>query len=390
MNTLSQENQTLLVNTITANNGQDAATVINAVKAIAAATGIEEGLAIAFADNYIKTQMATPAPDTSIKNLQDFVVDPVAADAASKASTDKKIAAAQQQAINNATQEQINQQQVTQVGTQVVVNPGTTPLQALAMEKLSKEKEQIFQIAAGMGGEKANIMLTGYATANSINTSVLFEEFRLFCMKPFHAEEIKREEEFIDKELPFLSKANKVSFNKLAVFLSNNYFAYRTLKSPKDVENIYSNRRESNKTKDLLLFDETEKYVGFYLLEVYSLLINALTKSKTIKLESILDFVLTADIRFSAPAGFTSTETEVTVWLGNEKYGIPQPIEFMKVPMNIVYYIKEINATTFSTFNKIKFNDTFKTFFKNNLVNVSMINYDEYARDKEQSLEFTI
>ena len=90
MNTLSQENQTLLVNTITANNGQDAATVINAVKAIAAATGIEEGLAIAFADDYIKTQMATPAPDTSIKNLQDFVVDTAAADAVDKATSERR------------------------------------------------------------------------------------------------------------------------------------------------------------------------------------------------------------------------------------------------------------------------------------------------------------
>ena len=102
MNTLTQENQTLIINTINAANGQDVATVINLVKGIAASAGIEEGLAIAFADEYIKQQMSTPAPDTSIKNLQDFITDPSVADAAAKASTEKKMAAAQQQAVPNA------------------------------------------------------------------------------------------------------------------------------------------------------------------------------------------------------------------------------------------------------------------------------------------------
>ena len=148
MNTLTQENQTLIINTINAANGQDAVTVINLVKGLAASTGIEEGLAIAFADEYIKQHMSAPALDTTIKNLADFVVDPAAADAVDKATSEKRLAAANLLATQQATAGGVANEQQQLIPGGVVINPNTTPLQSLKLETINKQKLELFKIAA--------------------------------------------------------------------------------------------------------------------------------------------------------------------------------------------------------------------------------------------------
>ncbi len=377
MKTLTQDNQTLLVNTITANNGQDAATVINAVKAIAAATGIEEGLAIAFADDYIKTQMSTPAVDTSIKNLQDFVVDPATADAVDKATSEKRLAAANLLAIQQATAGGVANEQQQLIPGGVVINPNTTPLQSLKLETINKQKMNIFAIAANMG-ENGNSMVSAFATIQGLNINDVFAEYRAYCSKAAgEIPQAAKMNNFNSKEYPYLSDRDTISITRLATYLADhgvqNHLAY--IPSHVKTPNIYQPlRRPSDKTEDKLLFEEHEKFVGYYLIETYCILINALAKTMRFKIEDILDFVTKSNIGFSAPLGVTNSDTLVTVWLANESIGLPNPIEFMQLKMDTVFYIKEITSTTFQSFNKLKFDETFKEFFKNNLRNMYMQN----------------
>lgn len=377
MKTLSQENQSLIINTINAANGQDAATVINLVKGLAAATGIEEGLAIAFADDYIKTQMSTPAVDTSIKNLQDFVVDPATADAVDKATSEKRLAAANLLAIQQATAGEVANEQQQLIPGGVIINPNTTPLQSLKLETINKQKMNIFAIAANMG-ENGNSMVSAFATIQGLNINDVFAEYRAYCSKATgEIPQAAKMNNFNSKEYPYLSDKDTISITRLATYLADhgvqNHLAY--IPSHVKTPNIYQPlRRPSDKTEDKLLFEETEKFIGYYLIETYCILINALAKTSTFKIEDILDFVTKSNIGFGAPLGITNSDTLVTVWLANESIGIPNPIEFMQLRMDTVFYIKEITSTTFQSFNKLKFDETFKEFFKNNLRNIYMQN----------------
>ena len=126
------------------------------------------------------------------------------------------------------------------IGNNLILNPNTSPLQALQMENIQKQKIELFKIAANMG-ENGNSMITAFATVQGLNSNDVFTEFRNFCSKAAGEIPVSKMNNFISKDVPYLSDKDTISITRLATYLADhgvqNHLAY--IPSHVKTPNIY-------------------------------------------------------------------------------------------------------------------------------------------------------